>query len=56
MTTYPDEISENLEEGEILPEEEDEELPAEDLIEKIIDKEKSDILHGKICETMRIHP
>jgi hypothetical protein len=26
MTTYPDEISENLEEGEILPEEEDEEM------------------------------
>lgn len=39
-----------------FPDEEDEELPAEELIEKIIQREKSDILHGKICETMRINP
>lgn len=39
-----------------FPDEEDEELPAEELIEKIIQRERSDILHGKICETMRINP
>jgi len=39
-----------------FPDEEDEELPAQDLIEKIIQREKSDILHGKICETIGINP
>lgn len=39
-----------------FPEEEDEELPAEELVEKIIDKERLDMLYGKICEAMKINP